>query len=302
MRWSNAPATHPTRRSILKGAALVLASPAVAWEHALAQDQTRQPELTIALFTDPHYADKPASGERHYRASLPKIEEAIERLGQAGPDFAVELGDFIDGSPSRSEEISALQAIEDCYAGLNCPRHYVLGNHDLHHLSKDDFIERTAAHAPYYSFDQAGYHFVILDACYRQDGEPYHKGNYEWTDTYVPEKQLDWLRDDLRGTDRPTVVFTHQRLDLEPDHNFAIKNCDAIRQLLAEAGNVRAVFHGHAHQNEHQRLDGIDYCVLEAVVDGEELETNAFALLKLYADQSIRIEGFHTQASHHWQG
>ena len=49
------------------------------------------------------------------------------------------------------------------------------------------------------------YHFVILDAQYNKKGEDYsHVG---WVvQGYIPQFQLDWLRDDLFAIDRRSSV------------------------------------------------------------------------------------------------
>ena len=35
-------------------------------------------------------------------------------------------------------------------------------------------------------FDRGGFHFVVLDACFRSDGVPYGRKNFKWTDTKIP--------------------------------------------------------------------------------------------------------------------
>ena len=98
------------------------------------------------------------------------------------------------------------------------------------------------------------YHFVVLDACFRSDGQPYGRENSEWTDANIPGVEAEWLRADLKQTPHKSVVFVHQRLDVEPP--LGVKNASEIRRVLEESGKVLAVLQGHYHQ----RLPGGGRC------------------------------------------
>jgi hypothetical protein len=69
--------------------------------------------------------------------------------------------------------------------------------------------------------------FVVLDACFRDDGKPYQRKNSKWTDANVPAAELDWLKHDLKGTDKRVVVFAHQRLDVA--NSYGVKNAAEVR-------------------------------------------------------------------------
>ena len=44
----------------------------------------------------------------------------------------------------------------------------------------------------YYSFDSGKFHFIVLDSCFRSDGQPYGRKNFEWTDPNIPAAEVDW--------------------------------------------------------------------------------------------------------------
>lgn len=260
--------------------------------------------LRVGLLTDCHYADRDTAGSRHYRESLDKVGEAVRKLNGLKADLMVEMGDFIDAAPDPQTEIKYLKAIDRVYAEFHGPRHYVLGNHCVYTLTKQEFIDHCDMPKSYYSFDKGPFHFIILDACFREDGVAYGRQNYEWTDTNISAEQVEWLKADLAECDRQAIVFVHQRLDLDREDSvgkhYAIKNAPQVRKVLERSGKVLLVMQGHSHENEYRLRDGIHYCVLRAVVEGSGAENNGYGMMHLFRDGSVRIEGFREQKSYAW--
>lgn len=248
--------------------------------------------MQIGLVADVHYADKEPAGERHYRDSLARLSSAIAHFNESKVDFVVELGDFIDAAPSANEELDYLRRIESVYAQARCPRFHVLGNHCVSTLTKRQFLAECGPPGPACSFDFGGFHFVILDACFRENGEPYGNGNSVWTDSNIPPGELAWLTTELTETHHPTVVFVHQRLDV--DDHYGVRQRIEVRRRLEASGKVRAVFQGHNHKNDFTTINGIRYCTLPAMVEGDG---NAYALLTLGASGAMRIDGCGRQES-----
>jgi UDP-2,3-diacylglucosamine pyrophosphatase LpxH len=268
---------------------------AAASGSVLAADPAAVPKLSIGLITDLHYGDKPEAKTRFYRETLGKLREAVGRFNAERPAFIVELGDLIDQADSVEQEIGWLQAIEQVFATAEAPRHYVLGNHCVGTLTKAEFQAHTGGpRRSYYSFDEGGVHFIILDACFRSDGEPYQRKNFEWTDANVPAGELSWLREDLASTKLPVIVLAHQRLDEAAKHS--VRNAAAVRAELEQGGKVLAVFQGHSHQNGYQQIAGVHYCTLVAMVEGSGLENSGYAMLDIMPDDSLRLRGFRRQA------
>jgi 3',5'-cyclic AMP phosphodiesterase CpdA len=251
---------------------------------------------SFGLVTDVHYADIPTKGSRYYRDSRTKLQEAVERLNDRKVDFVIELGDFCDAGPTKEAEIGYLRTIRGVFEGFRGPRHYVLGNHCVAALTKAEFLEHCGATVKrsYYSFDHGPWHFVVLDADFRRDETPYGPGNFEWTDSWIPAAERQWLADDLtKAGGRKTIVFAHQNLHNETDAH-GVKNAPEVRRILESAGNVVAVFQGHMHSGGHARLGGIDYCTLRAMVEGPGAANNAYAIVSLN-DAGIKFEGFGQQ-------
>jgi len=266
--------------------------------HLVADDA--ESRLRIGLITDLHYADKLSAGTRHYRETLKKLDEAADRFEQDKPAFIVELGDLIDAADSVETERRYLKTVNQRYSRIGKEQHYVLGNHCVDTLTKQEFLGGVGQEKSYYSFDRGGIHFVVLDSCFRGDGEPYGRKNFTWTDANVSAGELEWLKSDLESNHSPVVVFAHQRLDV--DNNHGVKNQVAVRNILESSGNVLAVFQGHSHRNDLKEIGGIHYCTLVAMVEGSGPTNNGYSVVDIDSNDTIQITGFRNQQSRRWQG
>lgn len=292
--------TQLSRRAFLVRGGLLLSAAMVsrlqlAQLHS-AQSVPKEPALRIGLITDVHYADKPEAKTRYYRESLNKIQEGIDRFNRGGLDFVIELGDLIDSAESVEGELASLKKVNLEFARFQGDRHYVLGNHDVWTLTKEQFLANCGREKEFYSFDRNGFHFVLLDACYRSDGVAYGKQNFRWNDADIPPAQRDWLKADLQRAGKPTVVFVHQRLDVRNEHG--VKSAPAVRKILEESKNVLAVFQGHSHKNDYREIGGIHYCTLCAAVEGSGEQNNAYSVLSLGPNGSLSVEGFRRQQNY----
>ncbi len=281
------------RRAFLINGTLTLAAASIC-PRALVGNQFKT-KLRIGLITDLHYADKPPAGSRHYRESLAKLDAAAAQFKKDQISVLVELGDLIDAADSVETEQSYLKTINQKFSKI-CPnRHYVLGNHCVDTLKKEEFLQGVGQKESYYSFDQEGFHFVVLDACFRSDGVAYERKNFQWTDANIPPSELEWLKEDLKSNEKPVIVFAHQRLDVSNNHG--VKNNKEVRGLLESSGNVTAVFQGHSHQNDLKTIGGIHYCTLVAMVEGTGLANNGFSTLNIDEQGNVQLTGFQKQQS-----
>jgi predicted phosphodiesterase len=309
------PDVRLSRRALLRSGTLLLATGALAAnplslhaaddkETAPASDKPAQPLLRIGLVTDLHYADKPAAGSRHYRLSLARLETAVTKFNESEVDAIVELGDLVDAADSDKTELEYLKTINAKFAAAKAPRHYVLGNHCVDTLTKEQFLAGVEQAKSFYSFDVKGHHCVVLDACFRADGKPYGAKNSQWDDANLAAAELEWLAADLAETKLPTLVFAHQRLDAKT--KYAAKNAAEARQILEASKKVLAVFQGHEHKNDHHEIAGIHYTTLASLVEGGETKAeakpnNAYATLEVFDGGKLAIHGFANQASYDWR-
>ena len=289
-----------TRRAFIRQGTVSLAGSAfltnVGLQVAEAREEDDTPQVRIGLVTDLHYADKPSAGTRHYRETPAKLAEAAKTFEKEKVDLVVAVGDMIDSADSLDVEKDYLRRIAKEFAAIPGQHHFVLGNHCVSALTKPEFLEIVGQEKSFCSFDLKGVHFVVLDAGYRGDGEPYGRSNFEWTDSNIPSAEVEWLRADLKQTANKTVVFVHQRLDVEPP--YGVKNAPEIRKMLDESGKVLAVLQGHDHKGDYKEIGGVRYVTLVAMVEGSGEENNAYAILDVLPGNAIRIRGFRRQKSY----
>ncbi len=254
-------------------------------------------ELRFGWVTDIHYALAKPRENKYYTESLTKLKEAIDLYRMSDLDFVIELGDFVDENkiPVFEKSLQYLHSVEAEFCKYEGDRYHVLGNHDMNSLSKSDFlnaIENTGIsnEHSFYSFQKNGFKCIVLDACYRSDGVVYDKGNFEWTDTIIPDAQLKWLKEELNKSNSPILIFVHQLLDGKGD--LYVNNSVQVREILEESGKVFAVFQGHQHKGQYNKINNIHYITEKALVDGSGAENNSYCIVTVKGTDQIVIDGY----------
>lgn len=198
---------------------------------------------------------------------MKRLDSFMEKVFTSETDFILQLGDFC------FPKLENLDFVElwNTYGGS---KYHVLGNHDMDVSSKGVIMDYLGMTDAYYSFDQGGVHFVVLDANYLYaDGEykHYDTANFYVDDslrTFINSEQLEWLRSDLKTNQLPTIIFSHQSL-INP--LWGVKNRVEVQQILEEANKeagyqkVIACFNGHDHIDFHRSLNGIHYIELNSM-------------------------------------
>jgi len=264
--------------------------------------------VRIGIITDVHAnnADSPAEGKvmTNY---VERLDAFVTAMSAWGPDAVIELGDFVNGTFTMGPigDASAIPGILDEAVlhlhAFDGPIHHVAGNHDFYSLSLDEYLTIIGRETTTYAFDIGGVHFAVLDAQFNEDGT--HYDNVFWRSRgEIFAEQLDWLRSDLSSTELPTIVLIHQPLDSDFDVLVGgppVANHLEVREALAAAGNVIAVFQGHEHDSKHNVIDGIHYLTFAAMVDHTEPSAPTWAQLTLDTDaRTMQIEGFGLQESY----
>ena len=175
------------------------------------------------------------------RAAIAKIH-ALPQV----PSFVLHTGDLTH--LSKPEEFDTLQQE---LVGIGAPVFYVPGEHDTLNDNGKGYLERFGKNtkgAGWYSFDQAGVHFIgLVNVVDLKAGGMGALG----------AEQLQWLEDDVRRltSSTPIVVFAHIPLwSVYPEWGWGTYDSVRALSLLKRFGSV-SVLNGHIHQ-VMQKVEG----------------------------------------------
>lgn len=191
--------------------------------------------LHISDFHLPTRLDKQVNGVSPYE-NLKKAVGQVKRQVPK-PELIVLGGDLFEEGDKGD-----YRAVFELFGALQIPVHTVLGNHDhLPALRKASEPASQGGPAGYYSFDQGGHHFVILNSTVA--GKPHGR---------LEEEQLLWLNADLHEhRAKPVLIFLHH-----PPFDSGVPWLDKMGLLNAESfwamippfsSNIRGVFVSHLH-------------------------------------------------------
>ena len=273
--------------------------------------------VRFGVVTDTHYSRRARWADRHYRDSLAKMRQAVGVFNDAGLDFVIELGDMKDmgelnakrngvavprpPEELRAEAIGFLDEIEAEFARFNGPRYHALGNHDMDCISKEDFLGHTVNHGAakgmaHYSFMAGDVKFVVLDACFNKDRTPYCRGNFDWTQAFIPDGELDWFDAELAASTTPVVVFCHQLLDgfskRKGLSGLFVANWKRAVEIIERRGNVIASIQGHHHSGHYSFRKGIHYWTMKGMITGANPPHNSYAVVEISPDGRLVVMGF----------
>lgn len=207
-------------------------------------------------------------------------ERVIDEINLLGPDLVVTVGDHIEGYGEDFDRVRAeWDSLLPVLGRLTAPVRMTPGNHDIWSDGAEPvYVEKTGLQ-PYYSFDQMGVHFVILDT-----------GRLE-SSAEVTGAQLEWLLADLeanKGAAR-TFVFFHKPFW---EQTLPAGKPDPLHDIFVRHG-VDAVFNGHYHVTIGEKFDGIDYTVVGSSGGGMEHADGSIARGEFYqfAWVTVRPDG-----------
>lgn len=210
--------------------------------------------LQFGIVTDVHKDLMPDADKR--LAAF--IDKAIDK----NVDFIIQMGDFCFGENKNKGFLK----IWEQYKG---PKYHILGNHDMDRNTKQEMLDFWGMPKTYYSYDFAGYHFIVLDANFLyQDGKyiDYKNANFYVDDsitTFINEEQIEWFKSDLEATKFPTLVFSHQSLW---HYQWGVKNRLVLQKIMeAHKAKIVCCLNGHDHLDYYHHQNGINYVELNSM-------------------------------------
>lgn len=274
------------------------------------RDQPEGRELTIGLLTDIQYADAAPQGERHYRSSLPKLQQLIPWINAAKPSCTLHLGDLID----REQKNSA--PILDLLAGLNHPCHHLLGNHDyaIAEAEKAAVVATLRMPHDYYTLYFPGVRLLMLDSnalsIYKFPADNVHTQESatllaKMTAEKLPQAvpwggglglpQREWLQRELAAAQavNDTVILCAHH-PLLPNDAHQLWDAAEVLPLIKKFTCVKAWINGHNHDGAYSLQEGIHFVTFHSVLHVPTV--NAAALLTI-GEKKLRIQGFGREPS-----
>ena len=220
----------------------VLAAGAITLPIDVNASNLRSKNIEIGIIADVHQ-DVMHDGEK-------RLQSFIDEARKRNPDFIIQLGDFC-----RPYDYN--KPFMNIWNSFNGEKHHVIGNHDMDGgFSRDAVKAFWDMPANYYSFDKGGVHFVILDG---NDQNPKPWLGYK---RYIGKEQQEWLKKDLAKTDKQTIIFSHQTLELE---DGGIANLKEIQNIFEDANKtagfkkVLCCISGHHHTDFMTQINGVYY-------------------------------------------
>ena len=216
------------------------------------------PAFQFAVFAD--RTGGPAEGIR-------VLKEAVDETNLIGPDLVLTVGDLINGYNTTPEWMAQMIEFRATMNQLDCPWFPVAGNHDVYWRGPAKPPQEHEDHYEehfgplWYAFEHKGAWFIIL---YTDEPDP-ETGERNYTkrnSQRMSPVQFEWLRETLVATGEADHVFVFLHHPRWNGGNYG-NDWDRVHELLASAGNVRAVFAGHIHRMQYAGpRDGIEYFTL----------------------------------------
>ncbi len=176
-------------------------------------------------------------------AAIKGIYERIWRqIGEFQPDFAINVGDTIEGGKDdRAEE--EWRELRPIWSRYGFPFYFTPGNHDIWSERSLQIYEKETGHKSYYSFNFQNAHFTILDNSRTLE---------------LGDDQLKFLEEDLMANqDRsPKFIFFHKPYWIA---FLKLGSGDFPLHQMARKYGVGYIVSGHAHQFMRMTRDGIVY-------------------------------------------
>ena len=224
-------------------------------------DQKDNVVLRFVVASDSHYGQP----NTDYQAMMDKVVDQINLYHLTNPlDATVVNGDII-----HNESIFLAQAKERIDR-LTMPWYVTRGNHDM---VSAEFWNKTWGYPLNHQITVKGYPFILMDSSNE-------KGEYLSPD-------LVWLKKSLDGLKKQKQVFLFVHIPQSKWTKNAIET-PAFFELLAKYPNIKAVFHGHEHDQDGMKMQGEIPCYFDAHIGGNwGTDYKGFRVVELMKDGSL---------------
>ena len=218
--------------------------------------------------------DKTGGGEKNW----PIFDRVLDEISRLRPDFAIMVGDLIQGYTKDVEVIESQWAEFRDHAGrIEIPFFFLPGNHDISNKEMYDFWESNVGKT-YYSFRYKNSHFILLNT---------EEGWRNGEETFGSE-QLEWLRKDIEANRDAAhrFLFMHRPVWYHKGESYA--QWEQIEEWLS--GLSYTVFAGHFHRLSYEMRRNRPYYVLSASGAGLQ-PTEALEMGRFFHYTVVTVDG-----------
>lgn len=212
-------------------------------------------KLKMCIFSDIHYIkNKPdwKINQKLTEYADELVDQMINKINnEIKPDICIHLGDIIQASKNKDEDIKNLKYMWNKLQQIQVPFYTLLGNHELKNMqSNKEVLEILGYNKATFSININDYHLIFL-------GTDINFEDYTYRTQYISDNDLEWLQDDLKNNNKKTIIFSHfgiaeDRMTgnfwCEKDIELGmIRNRNKIKDLLLFEEKLIAIFVGHQH-------------------------------------------------------
>lgn len=200
------------------------------------------------------------------------------------PDHVFVLGDVIQHGTSEAEDVRNVQRVADTFNDRSYPVTYLLGNHDVINLTRQD-LESILGQERFYGTVTVGDNaFVYLDSALR---------NVETPSGMIGPAQLSFVQDAVQRDEDVFLLVHHPIGDFDLSDNPWFERfpeqaylCDRkpLLEIARQAPAVKTTVSGHIHKNEHVEFYDIDHLSIGAF----SKETREKPVTGTYAEMVIQ--------------
>ena len=190
------------------------------WEKKINTEQ----DIKIGIITDTHVHPKRISrqGKKEdaprylNEKNVKPIRNFVKQMQKFQPEFIVHLGDVIEGTNDEDYiGLKDIKLVKEELDKIGVPVHWVVGNHDLRSVTKEQFQEALQLEELNQVFDVGDYRFIILDANYDEKNQSRAPGANTFIPGNLPPEIMQWFELQLQ-TDKQVFVFIHQGIFTHP--------------------------------------------------------------------------------------
>ncbi len=227
-------------------------------------------EIKIGFITDTHVSSFiNEKGKRSLKnVFVERINPFVEKMNnEVVPDFIIINGDVIEGTGVPADVgMEELRLTKSLFDRTNIPKYWVVGNHDLRSVTKQQWKSTLGIEYLRKAFEVRDYKIIILDSNFNKKDKDAKPGS-GYTRGRVSEEGIRWLKKELKETKKKPLVFIHHPplWDTDVKTNSGLPdNAEELREIFSKY-EVLAVFAGHIEDFYHEEVDGVNYFVTPGI-------------------------------------